>query len=169
MPRVELTAYGPYSPLPLVAPAGPLLAPRVQFRCFLRLPNVLAPRDAVIDTGAPFTIFPEEVWRPLRAGTDFEWLPFAPGFAPPAARTPGWTFTYRFARFLLPVGLHDGRTELHRDGLIAQFADSNPLVSAGSQRLAVAVVGLWGGALEGTSVRVETDAATGRLAGALEW
>jgi len=42
------------------------------------------------------------VWRPLRAGVEFEWLPFALGFSLPAARTPGWTFTYQFARFLLP-------------------------------------------------------------------
>lgn len=99
MPRFELTTYSPYSPIALVTPAGPLTAPRVQLRCYLRLPNVLAPRDAVLDTGAPFSIFPEEVWRPLRVGVEFEWQPFALGFAPPAARTPGWTFTYQFALF----------------------------------------------------------------------
>lgn len=91
------------------------------------------------------------------------------GLRPARARTPGWTFTYQFARFLLPVGLHDGRTELLRHGLVAQFADSNPLVPSGSQRPAVAVIGLWGGALEGTNVRIARDATTGRLAGALEW
>lgn len=67
-----------------------------------------------------------------------------------------------------PVGFHDGQTELLRHGLVAQFADSNPLVPSGSQRPAVAVIGLWGGALEGTNVRIATDA-TGRLTGALEW
>jgi hypothetical protein len=170
MPRMRLTALGVAAGLPVREPNGAaLLLPRVQLRCLLRLPNVLVPRDGIIDTGSPFSWFPEALWSQFRRGTDYEELPFEAGIAVPRGRTAGWNFTFRFVRFLQPIGLHDGSIELVRSNLIAQFADGNPPAFATTNAPAVAVIGLWGGALEGTSVRVETDASTGRLAGAIEW
>jgi hypothetical protein len=146
-----------------------LLLPRVQFRCWLRLPNLTMPRDGIIDTGSPLTWFPEAIWQRFRPGVDFEELPFAAGYTPPRGQTAGWNFTFRMARILQPIGLHDARAELTRDRVIVQFADGNPPIPRGSQRPAVAVIGLWGGLLEGTSLRTMTDSATGHLTGALEW
>jgi hypothetical protein len=133
------------------------------------LPNLLVPRDGIIDTGSPFSWFPEAIWSQFRRGTDYEELPLEPGTIAPSGRTAGWNFTFRFVRFLQPIGLHDGSSELVRNNVIAQFTNGNPPSFARTNAPAVAVIGLWGGALEGTSVRIATDATTGRLTGAIEW
>lgn len=169
MPVVHLTTFGTHLTLPVREPGGRLrLLPRTQFRCWLRLPNVIYPRDAIIDTGSPFTWLPQDVWEKLQPA-DYEILAFPTGYAPPRAQTAGWSFTFRFARFLQPIGLHDGATELTRDGVIVQLADGNPPVPPGSQRPAVVVVGLWGGVLEGTALRTSADATRGHTVGVLEW
>ncbi len=144
MPQLRLMSYTPFAPIPVDEPNGNrLLIPRIQFRCWVRLPNVFFPRDGIVDTGSPFTWFPEEVWQTLRPGIDYEWLPFASGYSPRRAQTAGWNFTYRMARLLQPIGPHDMLTELTRSGIIAQFADGNSPIPTGSQRPAVIVLGLW--------------------------
>lgn len=169
MPQIELVPYTRYAPIPGDEPGGiPRLLPRVQFRCWMRVPGSPIPRDGIIDTGSPFTWLPEEVWQPLRLGVDYEWLPFAAGYPAPRAQTAGWSFSFRFARFLQPVGLSDGRTELPRDGVIAQFASGNPPVPSRSQRPAFAVIGLYGGLLTDTRLHISTDA-SGNIAGVLGW
>jgi hypothetical protein len=155
--------------MPVTDPSGRrLLIPRLQFRCLVRLPNTLFPRDGIIDTGSPLTWFPEDVWTRFRPGSDFEELPFEAGYVPPRAQTAGWTFAFRMARLLQPLVLFDltTRTEFARDGVIVQFAAGNP---PGFGRLSLVVLGLWGGVLEGTNLRVATDPATGHATGALEW
>src|SRR5262249_15236376 len=110
MPQLLLMSYNPFASIPVDEPSGNrLLIPRIQFRCWLRLPGVIFPRDVIIDTGAPFTCFPEDVWQPLHAGVDYEWLAFPTGYTPPRAQTVGWNFTFRFARLCQPIGIHDGR------------------------------------------------------------
>jgi hypothetical protein len=170
MPQMLLTSYNPYAPIQVNEPNGNRLhLPRIQFRAWLRLPGIMFPRDAIIDTGSPFTWFPEDVWQSLRVSVDYEWLAFPTGCTPPRGLSVGWNFTFRFARFLQPIGLHDFQTELTRDGAIVQFANGNPPIPPGSRRPAFVVVGLWGGVLEGTALRISADAATGQAVGALEW
>jgi hypothetical protein len=170
MPEIHLSTFGTRATMPVRDPTGtPLLLPRIQLRCLVRLPNLTMPRDGIIDTGSPFTWFPEAIWRHFQPGVDYEELPFEPGYTAPRGQTAGWNFTFRMARMLQPIGLHDLSTELERHGVIAQFANGNPPIPPGSQRPAVVVIGLWGGLLEGTSLRIATDATTGHLAAALEW
>jgi hypothetical protein len=168
MPQIELIPFGQRTHVPVDEPSGNRLhLPRVQCRCWMRLPNLTMPRDGIIDTGSPFTWFPEAIWQHFRSGLDFEELPFEAGYVPPRGQTAGWNFTFRMVRLLQPIGPHDGRAELTRDRAIVQFSDGNPPIPRGSQRPAVAVIGLWGGVLEGT--RLHISPAPGHLAGALEW
>ncbi len=170
MPEIRLSTFGTRATLPVRAPSGgPLLLPRAQFRCLVRLPNLTMPRDGIIDTGSPFTWMPEAIWQHFRPGIDFEELPFEPGYTVPRGQTAGWNFTFRFVRMLQPIGLYDFQTELTRDNAIVQFTEGDPPSLARSNAPAVVVIGLWGGLLEGTSLRIATDAATGHVAGALEW
>ena len=103
MPTIRLTAYSVGPLLALAHPPGARPVPRVQLRCLLRVPGTPIPRDAILDTGAPLTCFPERIWQPFREGVDFEWCPFAPGVQPPAGQMAGWRFTFRMARFLVPL------------------------------------------------------------------
>ena len=169
MPTIRLSTVETAPPMPVVAPTGRLLVPRLQFRCLVRLPNSFLPRDGIIDTGSPLTWFPEAVWGKLRPGIDFEELPFEPGYVPPRGQTAGWMFTFRMVRMLQPVVLFDLATsaELSRDGITVQFVDGNPPLPA--NRPARIVIGLWGGVLEGTSLRTATDHATGHARGELDW
>ena len=156
--------------MPVEEPGGQrLLVPRLQFRCLVRLPNTFLPRDGIIDTGSPFSWFPEAVWSHFQPGIDFEWLPFEMGYTSPRAHTVGWAFTFRMARMLQPVILFDTQTQLNRDRVIIQFADGNPPSLASSKRPPSLVFGLWGGVLEGTSLHMTKDIATGHIHGTLEW
>lgn len=96
-------------------------------------------------------------------------MPWASGFVPPPARTAGWSFAFRLARLLAPVRLFNtrGPAELARTGVIVQLAFGNPPARGNSPPRIV--IGLWGGLLEGTAIRITADPASGRLAGALEW
>ena len=166
MPIIHLATGQWANPLYVDLPGGGSLAiPQPQFRCLIRLPNQLLPKDALIDTGAPFTFLPEEVWMPLRVGSDYEWLPFTAGTRPPPARIAGWQFTFRIARFLAPLTLLDYSTVVERHGVIAAFAAGS--VSATRKSLPPIIIGLWGGLLEGGQVGVTRDSHTGRVTGGL--
>jgi hypothetical protein len=169
MPIIKLTTFFPGPPMPVPSPSGTLAIPRPQFRCWVRLPNTIMPRDGIIDTGSPLSWFPERIWSQFMLGRDFEWLPFAAGYLPPRAQTAGWTFTFRMARMLQPLSLFDTQSELIRDGAIVQFADGNPPTPQGSKQPPRVIIGLWGGVLEGTSLHMSSDATTGHTVGRLEW
>src|SRR5262245_25167840 len=172
MPQLPLTSYHHGPPMPVDDPAGGRrLIPRLQFRCLVRLPGTLLPRDGIIDTGSPFTWFPEAIWRGWRSGVDFEELPFEVGYAAPRGQSAGWTFTFRMARMLQPVVLFNlhAATELERHRVIVHLADGTPPLPHGSKQPARVVLGLWGGVLEGASLRISTDAGTGYALGALDW
>lgn len=171
MPSIKLSTFFPGSSLPVVLPSGNLLIPRPRFRCLIQLATTFAPRDGIIDTGSPLTWFPEAIWSQFQENRDFEWLPYQLGYASPSAIAAGWTFTFRMARLLQPISLFNIRSkhELIRDRIIVQFADGNPPSPVGSKRPPRVVIGLWGGLLEGTSIRMSTDATTGHTIGNLEW
>lgn len=170
MPRIELTAHEPYVPLRVTDASGALLLlPRYKFLCWVRLPGRAVTYDAIIDTGSPFTLVPEAIWTHFRPGSDFEELPYQAGYPVPQGQTAGWNFRFRMARLLQPLVLFDVNTQLSRDRVIVQLVEGNPPSTFRSNAPPRVVMGLWGGALEGTNVRVETDATTGRLAGAIEW
>ena len=172
MPTLPLTTYTAASPLRVNEPTGaPLAIPLPQFRCLARIAGVFLPRDAIIDTGSPLSWMPEGIWKRLSEGSDYEVLPWASGFVAPPGRTAGWNFTFRIARLLRPLALFNmtSNTELVRDRVIVQLTDGNPPAFARSNNPLRVVIGLWGGILEGTSLRIATDAATGHVAGALEW
>ncbi|MBA4065174.1 MAG: hypothetical protein C0501_15955 [Isosphaera sp.] len=156
-----LTDLAPHDPS-----GNPVPVPRPQLRCLVKLPGALLPQDGVIDTGAPLTTVPEDLWRPLQAGTDYEWLIFPPGTPTPVGVMAHWRYTFRLARFLAPVTLIDYATAVDRPGVVAAFADSNP--PAAGRGLPPVVVGLWGGLLEGGAVAVDRTPG-GRVAGELRF
>lgn len=168
MPVVRLFVVDIARPSAVVLPGGRTLdVPKYQFRCVLDLPGPPGPVDGVIDTGASLTFVPEDIWRHLRPGIDFEWLPFVPGAAPPTGQFVGWSFAFRMARFLAPVAVMDYSTDVERADVIAAFADGNPPV--GGQQTPPVVVGLWGGLLDGSRLHLDRDPATGRPAGTLAY
>src|SRR4051794_23069869 len=135
MPTIRLTTFSGVSAIPVRQPSGgTLLLPGYQLRCWTRFPGAVLPKDGIIDVGSPFTWFPEEVWSGFQEGVDFEWLPFPPGYRPPIMRTAGWSFRYRIARLLGPLGLFhlSSSAELSHDSVIVLFADGNPPKPANS-------------------------------------
>jgi hypothetical protein len=172
MPIMPLATLSPGLPLQAEEPGGTRLTiPTPQFRCLIRPPGLLLPRDAVIDTGSPLSWLPEAIWSRLRIGSDYEFLPWPSGFTPPPVQTAGWNFTFRIARLVQPIILFNFATgaELTRDRVVVQLADGNPPAAARSNAPPRVVIGLWGGVLEGTSLRISPAPAPGHLAGALEW
>jgi hypothetical protein len=169
MPTVRLSTVPRGRPFTVVPRPGRLLIPRVQLRCLIRVPNVLLPRDGVIDTGAPLTHFPQAIWTAFREGIDFEWLPFPSGGQPPTGQVVNWRFTYRMARFLVPLTLMDYTTQIDRPSVVAQFADTDPPSPAGQRALPAIIFGLWGGALEGGRIAIDRDPVTGSVTGSVEF
>jgi hypothetical protein len=169
MPVLRLSTGNWALPLTASDPRGaPVPIFRPQFRCFIRLPNALLPRDALIDTGAPMTCLPERTWRSLRDGVDFEWLSLPTG--PNASGVmAGWQYTFRLARFLVPLALLDYTAEIERPDVIAAFAFGNPPTFAGRPALPPVYVGLWGGLLEGSRLTIGRDPAAGQVTGELEF
>lgn len=143
---------------------GVLNIPLTRFRCLVEVVGRYALHEAIIDTGAPLTIFPQKVWSQFRAGIDFAFLPFAT--PAPQAGVVGWRFTYHMAQFLVPLALRDTRLTVRvpRPDVIAQFAIGDP---PGWRSAPPILVGTWGGLLEGGSVRIGRDARTNRATGEL--
>jgi hypothetical protein len=170
VPQIQLSTYGAHLALPVRDSLGqPLALPRVQLRCWLRVPGLGGPRDGIIDTGSPYSWLPEPLWQHWRAGTDYEVLPFETGFPVPRGRTAGWSYSFRMARLLVPLDLFDTTTSLRRDRAIVQLVNGVPPTVASGSSPAVAVIGLWGGLLDGLNVRLRLDPITGAPGGALEW
>jgi hypothetical protein len=169
MPTIRLATYAIGHALQATSAAGPPAVPRVQLRTLLRIPGALFPRDAIIDTGAPLIFFPEEIWKPLQEGIDFEWVPLDPAVSSPTARVTDWTFDFRMARFLAPLALLDYSIEVERPDIVAAFAVGNPPAYASRKSLPPVIVGLWGGLLEGGKIAVGRDPASGHVTGSLEF
>jgi hypothetical protein len=127
----------------------------------------MLPQDALIDTGAPLTCFPEKVWSSFLAGTDFEWLSFPAGTPPPIGVMSNWQYTFQLARFLVPLTLLDYVTAVDRPDVIAAFAAGNPQTTG--KGLPPVIVGLWGGVLEGGRLRIDRNPASGQVTGELDF
>lgn len=167
MPNLQLAVQTTGPALPVVLPPGRIVdVPRIQFRCLVRLPHFLMPQDGIIDSGAPLTCFPKAIWDRFVEGTDFEWLPFAPGTRPPPGRVGKWLFTFRMARFLVPLGLMDYQTQVDRSEVIAQFADNDPPSDPRKKAPPPVIIGLWGGLLEGGTLSIGRSL-TGQVTGEL--
>lgn len=169
MPSIRLKTHTAGVSLPVAGAAGPSVVPLFQFRVLTRLSSLPATYDGIIDTGSPLTWLPEAIWSRLHPGTDYEWVPFATGYHPPVTRTAGWEFQFRLARLLIPLTLLDNSTTYDRFGVVAQFAEGDPPAYLTSNRPPRFVLGLWGGVLEGSSLRIDPDPATGSVAGWLEF
>lgn len=168
MPQIRLSSIQPGPPIPVELPTGDrLLLPRIQYRCWVKLPGFLMPRDAIIDTDSPWTWMPESLWSQFQVGVDFEWLPFPAGYQAPSGQSAGWTFRFRIAQMLKPIIIQDYSSEVERHNALMQFAEGNPPRS--SKRLPYLVVGLWGGMLEGTKLINSPNLQNGSLDALLEF
>ena len=78
----------------------------------------------------------------------------------------GQSYTFRFARFLIPLAVEDYITSVPRGDVIAQFATGDPFGSQGRLKI---LVGLHGGLLDDATIRLSPDPATGQLAASLEF
>ena len=170
MPSLELFVLPPAPPAVAqfdVVPPVPGLS-RVPIRrlyCHLRCPPRSGAFDAVLDTGAPLTVFPHAVWSGRfgwRAGRDYDELPVTA--ANRHGHVAGRRYTFTLARLRVPVELA-GRAprgdRLLLDPLVCQLADpGGPPVT---------LLGLWGGAFAGRRLAVDPDPAAGDLTARLDW
>lgn len=164
MTRIELRGMNRGPTYRLTDAAGTVtVVTGMQFRCYVRFPRRAGAVEGIVDTGAPFTVVPERVWDQFVPGVDFEWLATDP---PGIGRVLARRFTFRFARLLVPLAVEDYVTSHPRPGVIAQFTDGDP-VSTGAAP--IVLVGLWGGLLDDSAIRLSTDPATNRLAASLEF
>ena len=164
MTSVRLRPFDSGPPYRLTAPAGDISAVQgVHYRCFIRLPRRPMAVDGIVDTGAPFTVIPERLWDKFVEGVDFDWLTTDP---PGAGRVLSRSYTFRFARLLVPLAVEDYVTSVPRTDVIAQFADGDPL---GSQSRLKVLIGLWGGLLDPSKLTLDGDPTSGVLSASLEF
>lgn len=135
--------------------------------CRLRVPTIPGARSAIIDTGAPLTIFPHTVWYHdfgWRAGRDFDELTIAGVGTTLQGQVLGHRFTCRLARLRVGVELagRDPKGDrLRLDSLVCQLADPG-----GPSFI---LLGLWGGAFAGRRLAVETQPGTDDLTARMEF
>ena len=154
MPRLPLwAAQERGSPSVLFTEIGGELRVVANWRvfCTLVVGRDPARHEAVIDTGAPTTIFPLAIWR--RFAAEIEWLSFADRTPSKPATVGGVTYHYRFGRVSVRVGGRGGGELLPPLSVVAQFEQPNPAIPL-SQRLTRTIVGLQFGPLEGRSLVV---------------
>jgi hypothetical protein len=137
-----------------------------QLVCSLRVPPVPGAYEAVLDTGAPLTIFPHSLWSGQfnwRAGRDFDELSVS-GIASLTGQVLGYRYPCRLARLRVPVELA-GRDlkgdRLRLDSLVCQLADATgpPFI----------ILGLWGGAFTGRRLAVDPQPNSDDLQARLEF
>lgn len=139
--------------------------PLRQLSCLLRVPPIPGAKRAILDTGAPLSHFPHQVWANefnWREGRDFHVLPVA-GNPPLVGQTLGFRYSFRLVRLRVPVVLA-GRDltapRLQVDSLVTQLAEPGgpPFI----------LLGLWGGVLDGRRLSFGT-ATDADMTAALEW
>jgi hypothetical protein len=126
-----------------------------RLQCWLRVPPIPGAHDAVLDTGAPLTVFPHTLWNHQfrwQAGRDYDEL----SVAGVGTVQQGQVLGHRELAGRNPRG-----DRLRLDGLVCQLADrgSPPYV----------ILGLWGGVFEGRRLAVERLPASDDLAARLEF
>ncbi len=160
MPALELFVRPPLRFIPpdgnlVLSPAIPGLN-RVLIRelsCVLRVPLISGGYHAILDTGAPLTIFPRDLWDHQfhwQAGRDYDELSVAGIGTALTGQVLGYRYSCRLARLRVPVELagRDPKGDrLRLDALVCQLADAGgpPFI----------LLGLWGGPFTGCRLAVE--------------
>jgi hypothetical protein len=136
-----------------------------QLRLFLwvKLGDEYSHRQAVLDTGAPFTILPKQVWAILHRRGSITWVAHTPGTAPrgslPIVVVGGSRYPFRLGRVAVQVTKLDG-SELRPVPVLAQCLEDEQLTPSDPVPLrARPILGLAGGLLHGRQLLVEADAA----------
>lgn len=152
IPVSGLTADGNLVLAPPAAGLNRVLLRRLY--CHLRVPPHPGAYDAVLDTGAPLTVFAHTLWHDTfrwQAGRDFDELAVA-GAPALTGRVLGHRFAVRLARLRSAVELagRDPRGDrLRLDSLVCQLADaSGPPYT---------ILGLWGGVFTGRRLAIEAE------------
>jgi hypothetical protein len=138
-----------------------------ELSCTLRVPPIPGAYKAVLDTGAPLTIFPRSLWDHQfrwRAGRDFDELSVAGIGSTLQGQVLSHRYSFRLARLKVSVELagRDPKGDrLRLDSLVCQLADTGgpPFV----------LLGLWGGAFVGRKLAVEPRPNSDDLAARLEF
>jgi hypothetical protein len=135
--------------------------------CALLVPQLRGTFEAVIDTGAPLTIFPHQFWHRdfgWQVGRDFDELSVAGIGTALQGQVLGHQFTCKLARLRFPielVGSHLAGDRLRLDSLVCQLADPSAL--------SFIILGLWGGAFTGRRLVVESQPNSDELQARLEF
>jgi hypothetical protein len=135
--------------------------------CWLRVPPIPGAQKAVIDTGAPLTVFPRQIWDHQfhwQAGRDYDELSVAGIGTTLRGQVLGHRYSCRLARLRVAIELagRDPKSDrLRLNSLVCQLADAGgpPYV----------ILGLWGGPLVGRRLAVEPQPSTDDLTARLEF
>lgn len=138
-----------------------------QLVCSLRVPPVPGVYEAILDTGAPLTIFPYKLWHhqfKWQAAQHFDELSVANLGTTLTGQLLGYRYSCRLARLRVPVELagRDPKGDrLRLDSLICQLAEQGgpPYI----------ILGLWGGVFAGRRLVVEPQPNSDDLQARLEF
>lgn len=114
--------------------------------CHLLVGRDPVKHTAIVDTGAPTTVFPFRVWQ--RFPDDIRWLKFTDGSATKPGTLGGVSYQYKLGRVLVRLAGRDYTPTFPPVDVIAQFEQLDPM-KAPNERLTRALVGLQLGPLEG--------------------
>jgi len=135
--------------------------------CSLRVPPIPGVYDAILDSGAPLTVFPRTLWDHQfrwQAGRDYDELSVSGIGAALRGQVLGYSYSFRLARLRVPVELagRDPKGDrLRLDALVCQLAN------AGGPPFTL--LGLWGGAFTGRRLAVDPQPTSGDLTARLEF
>lgn len=121
--------------------------------CWLRVPPTPGARKAILDTGAPLTVLPHQVWKHdfgWRAGQHFDELSIADLGTTLTGQVLHYRYSCRLARLRVPVELAGSNLKgdrLRIDSLVCQLAEAGgpPYI----------ILGLWGGVFTGRQLAIE--------------
>jgi hypothetical protein len=133
---------------------GPLPLFHKRLKSLVLVGSSSTPRDGLMDTGSPLTIFPERIWKNHRQ--EIEWFT-----TPPSSTLKSWWSSIsgvtggavpcELGRISLTVIDLSGNT-LRPIPVVAKFAQDNGLLP---NRV---ILGLWGGILEGRRLMLDSSA-----------
>jgi hypothetical protein len=138
-----------------------------RLNCWLRMPPIPGTYGAVVDTGAPLSVFPHKLWSHQfhwHPGRDFEEISTAGVGSALRSQVLGHRYSCRLALLRVPVepaGLNLKSPRLRVNSLICLLAEpgGSPAIN----------LGLWGGVFEGRRLQVQRQPNSDDLAAQLEW
>jgi hypothetical protein len=144
--------------------------PRVLIRrlsCVVRCPPAPGAVDAILDTGAPITVFPQYVWNDQfkwKAGIHYEECAIDGLGTFVDAQRLSHAYHCRIVRLKVPIviaGASLSADRLRIDNLIAQLAEVNgPKFS---------VLGLWGGVFTNRKLEIQSILQSDEISASLVW